>query len=119
MTKRKWVILGTAVAAVGVVGIVGLVVIVSNNPHESVKGPKMTVPDEISSLIKEYVRVRKNWGEGDYRIVPNFRQDDAENCFITVIHKDDEARDYPGGGKSIRLHVNLIQKKVIKEYLFQ
>jgi hypothetical protein len=89
------------------------------------KAPKQetTAPasknDEITRLVRDFLSAEKKWDENAYRIVDTDRRDEAGNYIVDVIHEDDEKSAVAGGGKSVRLHVDVKKKKVVKELHFQ
>ena len=71
----------------------------------------------LERVVKQYLH-SKGWQEGDYALeVP--RQQSATTVIVDAIHKDDLQSNCPGGGRSLRLHINLRDMKVTKELAFQ
>jgi hypothetical protein len=81
----------------------------------------MTLPVEIATIVHEYIRTLKGWGDDDYEIDTNFKQEGSQFYLITVVHKDDlrGSGTVAGGGKSVELRVDATQKKVVRELRFQ
>jgi len=74
----------------------------------------------VDKLVSEYVEKTKNWPTDTYDI--EYVQEDGSQDHTIVInikHRDDARATFPGGGKSIQLHIDVTKRKIVKEYGFQ
>jgi hypothetical protein len=72
---------------------------------------------QATAVVDGYVRDSKNWESGAFRIEFNRREDAA--LVFWVLHSDDNAARSPGGGRSIEVHVDPANGRILKELAFQ
>jgi hypothetical protein len=70
----------------------------------------------LAELVRQYVRSKEGWDDGDYRVEETNQQDPAGNLIVNVIHRDDDGTSGQTGGKSLQLHVDLKAKKVVQVF---
>lgn len=73
---------------------------------------------ELENEIRKHVRREKHWADAEYEI--KLKGGYSKVVVIDLIHRDDTgANARVGGGKSGRLHISLVSKKILKELGFQ
>ena len=70
---------------------------------------------------RQYVRTTKQWPEEEYHLefLRTEGSEDAPLAIIDAVHHDDLQPNKKGGGKSVQLHVDVRQQRVIKELAYQ
>lgn len=70
-----------------------------------------------SKAVQNYVVQTKKWPIDTFTVVLKRRE--ANTAVFWAIHKDDQRAKEPGGGKSVELHVDMIELKILRELHFQ
>jgi len=73
----------------------------------------------IEEAATQYLTRNKNWKAGEFRIEPKGSTKDGRCIVVWAIHVDDENAVFPGGGKSLALHLDPNERRVISEFRFQ
>jgi len=73
----------------------------------------------IEEAAVRYLTETKKWKEGEFRIETRGFSEDGASVVLWAIHGEDELASAPGGGKSLELHIDLKQARVVAEYHFQ
>jgi len=61
---------------------------------------------------------KKGWQPGDYEVEITGTDKDG-NAVVMLRHKDDKNPKYPGGGKSVELHISRKTYEVVVVVMFQ
>jgi gamma-glutamyl-gamma-aminobutyrate hydrolase PuuD len=73
--------------------------------------------NELHKLVHDYVESMKGWEKGSYSIQLNRKEGDV--TVFWVLHEKDNDIAVAGGGKSFEVHVNVDERKVVRELGFQ
>lgn len=69
------------------------------------------------SLAETYIKRVKRWKDSDYCV--EFSRLEGNVIVIYVSHRDDDSSISPGGGKSLEVHIDGNNMKILKEMHFQ
>jgi len=75
---------------------------------------------EVEKVARQYVQTQKKWKAADFTVEfpePDFPR--AGVSVVDVLHKDDKGATEKGGGKSVRLEIDVKSGKVLAELRFQ
>lgn len=99
----------------------------SNNQTNNSTGGKpvtqISLSDEqkqrLEAAATDYVLTEKKWQKDEFRIEVKGVKNGENYAVVWAIFLEDEKTPVPGGGKSIELHIDLSNYKVIQELWFQ
>ena len=78
------------------------------------------MPADIVKIVRDYISEKEGWAVDVYTITSKNVSDKEGNLIVNVIHKDDQKGVYHfGGGKSVELHIDIVNKVVVRELHFQ
>jgi len=71
-------------------------------------------PVEIAS---NYALKAKHWQRTEFEV--KMVHNDGQIAVVNINHADDKSLRVPGGGKSIQVEIDIVQKRVVRELGFQ
>ncbi len=78
-------------------------------------------PEEarIEEVAAAYLGQKKQWKPSEYRLQPRGATPDGGCAVLWAIYLEDERNAMPGSGKSLELHIDRAEKRVVRELRFQ
>ncbi len=76
------------------------------------------VEGQAGDIARHYLSSVKHWRPGDFRLEARGLSKD-HLIVVRAIHADDETASTPARGKSVELHIDPGQRRVVREYCFQ
>lgn len=81
--------------------------------------PDQQTRAQLEAVVTRYLVDTKKWAPKDFRIEHKGTTPDELFAVCWGVYLDDERNPSPGGGKSVVLHVDLKQRRVVEERGFQ
>ncbi len=99
------------------VTLISVTIWLANGPDYSNVG-RIAISEEIDAIVHAYIRSQKHWTVDEYEIYPITQWPEPNIIEVHIMFKDDVPRWWSfrrGSNKSIWVHVDMVQKKVVKE----
>ena len=73
----------------------------------------------VAEAAAAYLGQKKQWKAGEFRLQPRGMTPDGRCAVLWAVYLEDERNPSPGGGKSLELHIDRAECRVVRELRFQ
>ena len=81
--------------------------------------PEQSENDRLNAVVTQYLFDTKNWKPEEFRIEHKGTTSDKRLVICWGVFLEDETKPAPGAGKSVILHIDPSQGRVVEERGFQ